>query len=68
MFMLVCIYTKDLLKDDKQQKILINDGYLLGVSVDTGGLGMGEGISHDLNFLIFNIVLKYTSNWSFKPF
>lgn len=62
MFMLVCIYTKDLLKDDKQQKILINDGYLLGVSVDTGGLGMGEGISHDLNFLIFNIVLKYTSN------
>ena len=62
MFMLVCIYTKDLLKDDKQQKILINDGYLLGVSVDTGGLGMGEGISHDLNCLIFNIVLKYTSN------
>lgn len=62
MFMLVCIYTKNLLKDDKQQKILINDGYLLGVSVETGGLGMGEGISHDLNFLIFNIVLKYTSN------
>ena len=35
MFMLVCIYTKNLLKDDKQQKILINDGYLLGISVET---------------------------------